>query len=295
MEAIYQLCNTTRQSHHKSKIKQINELNKAPLYLRNMDEIRNIHPGMGVRAMYELLMPEGIGRDSFISLGLSNGFRLKSIEKYTRTTYSTKSNRYKNLLGNIVFTSINQIWTSDITYFAVGEKFYYIVLIMDVYSRYIVGYNVADNMRAENNVYALEMALKFRGIKDYNNTLIHHSDKGTQYASDAYTALLEKYKIQISMCNEVYENTHIERLNDTIKNQYLARMNITKPSQIKPALKKVAHNYNFLRPHMSLDKLTPNKFEEELVNTSLDRRKKLTIFTCKEGQTINDHIQGTLF
>lgn len=62
-----------------------------------------------------------------------------------------------------------------------------------------------------------------RGIDNYCQTLIHHSDKGTQYASDAYTEALDAAGIQISMCREVYENMHVERLNDTIKNQYLYR------------------------------------------------------------------------
>jgi len=62
-------------------------------------------------------------------------------------------------------------------------------------------------MRAENNVAALQMALKTRGVKDYGGKLIHHCDKGRQYAADVYTKLLESYGIQISMCNEVYKNT----------------------------------------------------------------------------------------
>ncbi len=78
---------------------------------------------------------------------------------------------------------------------------------MDVYSRRIVGYHLADNMRAENNLLALQMALALRGINNYHQSLIHHSDKGTQYASDAYTEELEKYEIRISMCSEVLKRT----------------------------------------------------------------------------------------
>ena len=132
-----------------------------------MEQAREIHPGMGLRTMYEMLDPEGIGRDAFIALGLQEGFRLKNIEKQTRTTYSVKSNRYSNLLGEMEFTDINQLWSSDITYFFCLDQFFYIVFIMDVYSRRIIGYSIADNMRAENNVAALEMALKTRGITKY--------------------------------------------------------------------------------------------------------------------------------
>ena len=90
---------------------------------------------------------------------------------------------------------------------------------MDVYSRRIVGYSVADHMRAEQNIRALQMALDLRGVKDYDQKLIHHSDKGSQYISDDYTELLNDFGIEISMCNIVYENAHIERVNGIIKNQ----------------------------------------------------------------------------
>lgn len=227
-----------------------------------MEEVRQIHPGMGLRTMYDMLQPEGIGRDGFIALGLQEGFRLKNIEKKTRTTYSVKSSRYRNLLGNEVFTGINQLWSSDITYFYFQEQFFYIVFIMDVYSRRIIGYSIADNMRAGNNRRALDQALAQRGIKDYGQKLIHHSDKGSQYVSDEYTNLLEQYGIRISMCNEVYENTHIERINDTIKNQYLNRMNIESVKELKRKLDNAVKAYNEQRPHQSLGKVSPVAYEK---------------------------------
>ena len=244
-----------------------------------MEQTREIHPGMGLRTMYDMLEPEGIGRDAFIALGLQEGFRLIAIEKQVRTTYSVKSNRYKNLLVGKRFTDVNQIWSSDITYLYVLEKFYYIVMIMDVYSRRIIGYSIADNMRAENNFAALKMALTLRGITDYHKQLIHHSDKGTQYASDIYTETLDDYGILISMCNEVYENTHIERVNETIKNQYLNRMVIKNENDLKQKVADVFYRYNELRPHQSLNKMTPLEYEEKLKDIPGNKRTKLEIYT----------------
>jgi putative transposase len=244
-----------------------------------MEQVREIHPGMGVRTMYDMLQPAGIGRDSFVALGLQEGFRLKTIEKQTRTTYSVKSNRYKNLLGGEEFDNINQLWSSDITYFFCVGQFFYIVFIMDVYSRRIIGYSIADNMRAENNVRALRMALQLRGIKDYEQSLIHHSDKGSQYASDEYTALLEQHGIRISMCNEVYENTHIERINETIKNQYLKRFNIGSAKELAQKLKDTIKVYNEQKPHQSLNKLTPVEYERTLLTKDKQKRRKMTIYT----------------
>jgi putative transposase len=260
-----------------------------------MEQTREIHPGMGLRTMYDMLDPEGIGRDAFIALGLREGFRLKSIEKQTRTTYSIKSSRYINLLGAVEFTGINELWSSDITYFFCLEQFFYMVFIMDVYSRRIIGYSIADNMRAENNVAALKMAIATRKIDDYNNELIHHSDKGTQYASDSYTQLLETYRIRISMCNEVYENTYIERVNDTIKNQYLKRMEINNRKELEKKVAEVIKTYNEIRPHQSLKKMSPIQYENHLNQIKIEDRSKMKIYTVKLNENDISDKQLNLF
>ena len=179
------------------------------------------------------------------------------------------------------FNGINQLWSSDITYLYCLDQFFYIVLIMDVYSRRIIGYNIAENMRAENNLSALQIALELRGIENYHQNLIHHSDKGTQYASDAYTEKLERYEIRISMCNEVYENTHIERVNDTIKNQYLARMEISNKRQLQTKLDETIKAYNETRPHQSLNKMSPVEYENYLVKVPTEKRSKMKVYTIK--------------
>ena len=288
MNDVFAICGISRQAHYQALQRYLHEQQKATLYVRSMQQVRDIHPGMGLRTMYEMLQPDGIGRDAFVALGLQEGFRLKSVEKQTRTTYSTKSNRYRNLLGDAQFDGINQLWSSDITYLYCLDQFFYIVLIMDVYSRRIIGYSIADNMRAENNVKALHMALKLRGIENYHHTLIHHSDKGTQYASDAYTEALEKYEIKISMCNEVYENTHIERVNDTIKNQYMYRKEINSKRQLETQLKATMKAYNESRPHQSLSKMTPVEYENYLLGTPIEKRNKMKIYTVElNAESIN--------
>jgi putative transposase len=282
MNMIYLICNISKQGHHQAIIRLKNQFEKQGLYVRAMEEIREIHPGMGLRTMYDMLQPEGIGRDNFIALGLREGFRLQNKEKETRTTYSVKSHRYFNLLAGRRFTDVNQLWSSDFTYFHCAGVFYYIFLVMDVYSRRVVGYSLANNMRAENNIAALKMALTLRGIPNYKQQLIHHSDKGSQYASDAYTQALESYGIRISMCEEVYENTHIERINGTIKNQYLERMSIKSYEELKKKLRQVIDTYNNQRPHQSLNKMTPFAYEQSLTQIPIDNRKKMEIYTAKK-------------
>ena len=295
MQSVFSLCGISRQAHHQALLRSKNEAVKYELFIRLMEQVREIHPGMGLRTMYQMLQPEGIGRDNFVSLGLQEGFRLKTIEKYTRTTYSTKSNRYKNLLGVVVLTGINQVWSGDITYYYGFEHFYYIVLLMDVYSRRVIGYCLSDNMRAENNLKALKMAIKTRGIANYNGTLIHHSDKGTQYASDLYTETLDNVGIRISMCNEVYENTHIERLNQTIKNQYLYRMSITTEKELILKLDETIKSYNETKPHESLKGMSPVQYEKSLLGINEEDRLKMSIFTAVEKSFYQATTQMELF
>lgn len=295
MNEVFALCGISRQAHHKALQRHLHEQQKAELYVRSMQQVREIHPGMGLRTIYEMLQPAGIGRDGFIALGLQEGFRLKSIEKHTRTTYSTKSRRYGNLLHDMKFDGINQLWSSDITYFYCLDQFFYIVLIMDVYSRRIIGYNIGDNLRAENNLAALQMALSLRGIENYHQGLIHHSDKGTQYASDIYTETLDSYEIRISMCKEVYENTHIERVNDTIKNQYLSRMEITNRRRLEVKLDETIKAYNETRPHQSLNKIPPVVYENYLLKVPVEKRRKMKIYTVQQNSDVSKTNQLNLF
>lgn len=283
MNQLYLLCNLSKQAHHKAMQRLRKQVEKREIYIRMMEQVREIHPGMGLRTMYEMLQPDSIGRDAFIALGLQEGFRLSVIEKQTRTTFSVKSNRYKNLLVGKKFTDVNQLWSSDITYIFVLGKFYYLVMIIDVYSRRIIGYSIADNMRAENNFFALKKAITLRGITDYQRQLIHHSDKGSQYISDIYTETLDDYGIAISMCDEVYENTHIERVNETIKNQYLNRMEIKSEKELKQKVARVISTYNEQRPHQSLSLMTPIQYEEYLKTIPKEKRKPMEIYTVQKN------------
>jgi transposase InsO family protein len=154
---------------------------------------------------------------------------------------------------------------------------------MDVYSRRIIGYSLADNMRSENNLAALKMALQMRGQTHYHNQLIHHSDKGSQYISDIYTQTLDEYGILISLCNEVYENTHIERVNDTIKNQYIYRWQIKSERELKRKVDQTIVTYNTKRPHHSLGKLTPVEYELKLKDIPHEKRKIMEIYTINNS------------
>lgn len=286
MNELYCLCNITKQGHHQQVLRELKWSEKEYLIVGLIMEIREIHPTMGLKNMHDFYKPEGIGRDAFITIGLFYGFRVKTFKNTVRTTFSSPFSRYKNLLVNKILTDINQLWTSDITYFKIGEIFYYIVFIMDVYSRKIVGYSAADNMRAENNIEALKMAFKCRKLNIFSN-LIHHSDRGGQYIDQEYVDLLISAKIQISMCDNVLENAHIERVNGTIKNDYLKHWNITSFQELKVGLKRAVNTYNTLRPHSSIGKIPPDSFEQEFKELIESKRLKIPIWTENVTKQIN--------
>jgi len=300
MKWLYLLCGISKQAHSQALKRLAQIASKTQYYIGFIYQVRVHHPGMGLRRMYEQFNPEGIGRDHFIALGLAAGLRLRAPINAVKTTRSVKSSRYLNLLIGKRFTAVNQVWVSDIFYFCIDGKHYYVVLIMDAYSRRIIGYCAADNMRAINNIKALKMALELRGIDHYNDKLIHHSDRGSQYISDDYTGLLDGYGIQISMCANVLENAHMERANGTIKNDYLNRWDIKHPQNLSRWLKKAVEGYNNrihdAHKYEGLPKMTPVQFEAYIKEIEMNKRPVLKIFTYTKAKVdLEEHGQLSLF
>jgi putative transposase len=267
----------SKQAHAQQTTHQVTEQVWEKDILNKIASIRLSHPMMGLKKMYAKIKPENIGRDKFIDLAINANLGIEIPKNKRRTTFSTKSKRYKNLLVDKILDDINQVWVSDITYFWVLDHFCYITLIMDLYSRKIVGYEASKTLVATANVVALKMALKHRKNNDLTK-LIHHSDKGTQYVFKEYTDLLEEAKISISMCNTVLENAHCERLNGVIKNEYLIHQNIHNLEQLKKQLSKTIKLYNEERPHWELAMMTPVEFENQLAQIPINQRFKMKIF-----------------
>ncbi len=200
------------------------------------------------------------------------GFRIKRKRNYRRTTISSKR-YYPNLIKGLEVNRANQVWQSDITYIPVGGKHYYAVFIIDVYTKKIVGYKVSDHMRASGNMKALEMALSKNKAPD-----IHHSDRGSQYTYTAYIELLKKNKCEISMALCAQDNAYAERINRTIKEEYLDYWRPQTFNQLKEYVKKAVINYNSKRPHNNINKKSPFEFEENWSFINVDKRPIITIF-----------------
>lgn len=263
LSQLYKAIDISKQAVYQYQGRQKVFDQKISNLLIEVEELRSEHPGCGVEKMYDSLKPEFIGRDRFIETFMSLGFRVKKIKNYQRTTIPT-SHKYPNLIEGLVVNKENMVWQSDITYFDINGKFYYLVFIIDVYSRKIVGYAISNHLRAEANIRALKMALRDRPAPT-----IHHSDRGSQYIAKNYVKILNDNGTNISMGLKAQDNAYAERINGIIKNEYLKYKQIKSLNQLKLNVKKSVDHYNKRRIHRSLpNKTSPNKFENQISRTS---------------------------
>jgi hypothetical protein len=236
------------------------------------ESVRMAHPGCGVEKLYYVLKPDFIGRDKFIDIMMQVGFRLKRPRNYRRTTYAGRL-RYPNLIKGMQIRAPSVLWQSDITYLPIGNQFYYAVFIIDVYSKKIVGYQVSKTMRATANVGALAMALK-----THIPPAIHHSDRGGQYSSISYISLLKQHNVSISMGIKAQDNAYAERINRTIKEEYIDLWEAKSFDELKRQIKKAVCHYNEARPHNHLQKMTPAAFELSCLKDPAFKKPRITIF-----------------
>lgn len=236
------------------------------------DELREAHPGCGVEKMYHTLRPDFIGRDRFVETFMDLGYRLKRTKNY-RVTTRRGPWYYPNLIKGITVRKASEVWQSDITYIRVKDRFYYAVFIIDVYTKKIVGYSLSDHMRATANIRALKMALK-----GHDPPKIHHSDRGSQYIHAGYTDLLKKHDVKLSMGKIAQENAYAERINGTIKNEFIKFWKPENFEQLKTMTKKAVNYYNQIRPHDNLGKRSPEDFIKQLLKTQSKQGKAITIF-----------------
>lgn len=260
LNALFRAVGITKQAFHQKLQRDFAQLEESEQLLVLVHQIRNDHPRMSARQMYRLLKPGHLGRDRFESLCFANGFKVSVKRSYHRTTNSLGVTRFDNLLERgPELNTINQVWVSDITYYRMGESFYYLTFILDLYSRVIVGYSVSSDLGTKSTtIPALEMALQQRKIKP---GLIIHSDGGGQYYCKEWLQLTSEWKMKNSMCETPYENPHAERINGIIKNDYLEGYGPTTYSELKAMTKKAVDKYNLEKPHSALGNISPRRFE----------------------------------
>jgi transposase InsO family protein len=232
-----------------------------------INEIRRDHPRMSARDIYVKLQPGCMGRDQFERFCMDSGYRIKKLRNFRVTTNSLGVTRFPNMIKDIEVTRVNQVFVSDITYFDIGPDTYYLTFIMDLFNREIVGCSASDNLRSESTTLpALHRVIKERGKASLKGAIMH-SDGGGQYYCNEFKSLTKELGMINSMTEEkVYENSHAERLNGIIKNNYLYPYGPTNMASLKKLLDKAVMMYNTGKPHKALGKLTPKLFKDTIDN-----------------------------
>lgn len=278
MKAMYTLLRISKQAHLAFQRRRQKEEDEFLLSIPLLDQWREEHPCMSLKKLYVSLKPEFIGRNKFIDFCMAYGYEATRYAKVPKTSFPVCKRNFPNLLKNKLMVDINQVLVSDITYFKLFGRFYYLTFIMDLYSRRIIGHHVCDHLFAQANVEALKVALTTTGISKFNYTLIHHSDRGSQYDSLLYTSALDEAQIKISMGRIVYDNIHMERTHQVIKSEYLIHRNIVKPQDLPKHLDEVVYLYNHKRPHGALAMRTPVDFERDILSVPLFQRTPMRVF-----------------
>ena len=165
----------------------------------------------------------------------------------------------------------NRLWVADITYVRLAEEFIYLAVILDAFSRKVIGWAMADHLKASLAIAALEMALAGREVKP--GELIHHSDRGVQYACGDYIERLERAGIQPSMSRAgcPYDNAMAESFMKTLKAEEVDAAEYRDLAQARDAIAGfIDHVYNRQRLHSALDYRPPEEYE--LIHKPVIRR-----------------------
>jgi putative transposase len=190
--------------------------------------------------------------------------------KFVVTTDSNHGRKvWPNLAGSMVLTDVDQLWRADITYIRLREEFVFLAVILDAYSRRVIGWALNRTLEDDLTLSALRMALAQRAVQP---GLVHHSDRGSQYASGDYTDLLKENGIRISMSRKgnPWDNAACESFMKTLKYEEVYRNEYRDLTEARASIRRFLEQiYNGKRLHSALGYRPPIEFERSLSSTSV--------------------------
>jgi transposase InsO family protein len=194
--------------------------------------------------------------------------------KFVVTTDSNHGRKvYPNLARNMILTATDQLWRADITYIRLRDEFVFLAVILDAYSRRVIGWALDRTLEDELPLAALRMALSHRSVEP---GLVHHSDRGSQYASNDYTDLLKAYQIDISMSRKgnPWDNAACESFMKTLKYEEVLRNEYRDLAEARTSIRQFLEKiYNQKRLHSALGYLPPAEFEQTNSNRDAAARQ----------------------
>lgn len=275
MPTLCRLFGKSYQAYYKHKDSLPKQIKTETMVVQFVKEIRRIDPGIGTEKLHLLYMRRFgkdyeymVGRDKMEDILSKYNLKLKKSRRKPRTTDSAHGYpTYTNLIKDIIPAKKNHIWVADITYIPIwvdmrDDRYYfcYLSMLTDYYTKEIIGWSVGESLEARYCIEALENALE-RLCEEDEIRLIHHSDRGVQYASSQYVSILEEAGIDISMteCGDPKDNAVAERINGIIKNELLKDFAFHSIKEVRKAVARAVDFYNNERPHMSLNYMTPSQ------------------------------------
>jgi putative transposase len=257
----------SRQAYYQGQQRHSQREGQAQAVEQLVRDQRVRQPRMGTRKLHHLLRQPlaqagiSLGRDAMFDVLRNAGMLVPLRRAYHKTTDSHhRFRRHPNLLKvgahQVCATGSEQVWVADITYLPTADKFVYLSLVTDAYSRKIVGWHVHDSLQTEPVAQAVKMALRARQSRQ---ALVHHSDRGIQYCSTYYQDLHRRHGLRCSMTDgyDCYQNALAERVNGILKGELL----LQRPANLEQARRMVCESvqiYNSERPHLSLKMQTPD-------------------------------------
>jgi putative transposase len=264
LQELCRICGVSRSGYYRWRVGKGLEGSEEMELRQQIQEIALEMPAYGYRRIHYELQHRGweVNHKRVLRLLRQDNLLCLRKKKWVRTTDSQHGLPiYPNLAASLVATGVNQLWVADITYVRLQVEFVYLAILLDIYSRRVVGWNLGRSLETELALGALHQALEQRRPEP---GLVHHSDRGVQYASRTYTDLLRQHQIVISMSRKgnPYDNAYAESFMKTLKQEEVHRYEYRDMEEARQRIEQFIESvYNQKRLHSALGYRSPVQFE----------------------------------